>query len=276
LVRAFDSDGTSITGAFIRWQSDAPDVGTVAAPLTPTIDLGSFGIGAPNIACGTALPGTFHLDARTRATQGGHGEGAALDPAVREDINRSATFTVTGAPTTIALTASPSAMNCDGTATSTVSASVIDENGNSVADGQFVSFDVVAFGIANPLKATVKDGVATSVITPLASTQTSATVNVTASANEGKFFDLRTAKNAIRIDCNGSGAAAPAGVAPAPSGASAGASSAPSGVIRGPDTGSGSLGSGGGATGFAAWPLLALGLAATALAGLLIAVRRVR
>ena len=287
LIRVFDNDGTSITGAFIRWQSDNPDVGTVAAGLTPTIDLGTFGIGAPNIACGTSLPGTFHLDARTRSTQGGGrfpnpcldaplfacgGLGAVIDPAATEDINLKATFTVVGAPTTIALTAAPDTMPCDGVATSTISASVVDENGAPVADGQEVRFDVVAFGAANPIVAKVKGGVATTVVSPLASSQTSMTVNVTASANEGKFFDLQTAKNSIRIDCNGGGAAAIRGNAGAPAGGGAGANAAPAtGSIKAPDTGFGPAGA---VAGVGVWPLLALAMLGAALSALRFAVRK--
>lgn len=274
LVRAFDSDGTSMTGAFIRWQSDNPEIGTVAAPLTPTIDLGTFGLGAPNIACGTAIPGTFHLKATTLANQKGD-SGAVLDPNVVAGIDRFATFTVAGAPATIGLTASPDAMPCDGTGTSMVTASVIDENGDPVADGQVVNFDVVAFGTADPLKAKVKNGVATSVIAPLASAQTSVTVNVTASANEGKFFDLQTAKNSIRIDCNRGGAAAPAGVTSGAGSGGAPANSAPSGAIRGPDTGSGPVRFGNGASGFGPWPFVALALAAAIVAGLRFALKKV-
>lgn len=276
LVRVVDSDGTSISGAYIKWESDAPDIGTTATGLTPTIDLGTFGIGAPNIACGTALPGTFHLSATTLKKQNTDGTGLPFDPEV-VTLTRKSTFTVVGAPATIALTATP--VSCDGTATTTVSASVIDENGDPVADGQVVDFDVVAFGTANPIHAKVKDGVATSVVSPLASAQTSVTVNVHASANQGKFFDLQTAKNSIRIDCNnpasGGGAAAGAGGAPAGGGAAAGSVAQASG-IHGPDTGSGPLESHRVAGGLDLWSLTALGLVGMALAGASMVARKVR
>ena len=111
LVRAFDSDGTSITGAFIRWQSDAPDVGTVAAPLTPP-HLGSFGIGAPNIAQDGASRRSTSM--RGRAPPGRPRRRGSWIGGPR--ISRVPPRSPGGAPATIALTASPSAMNCDGAA----------------------------------------------------------------------------------------------------------------------------------------------------------------
>jgi hypothetical protein len=280
LVRALDSDGTAITGAFIRWKSDAPDIGTTATGLTPTIDLGTFGLGAPNIACGTAIPGTFHLEALTLQTQKSDGTGALVDTESLR-MSRTSTFTVAGAPTQIALTAAPAEMACDGKSTVTVSANVVDENGDPAADGQIVDFDVVALGTANPLHAKVKGGIATSVITPLASAETSVTVNVTASANEGKFFDLKTAKNSIRIDCNkvpGTGTAAgPGGAAAGADGASAGGRAGviqPTGSIHGPDTGSGPRAIAREIDGFAAWSLICLALGGAALASARFAIRR--
>ena len=107
------------------------------------------------------------------------------------------------------------------------------------------------------------------------SSQTSVTVNVAASANEGKFFDLQTAKNSIRIDCNGA-AAVTSGGGSAPAGGNAGANTAPAGVIRGPDTGSGSFQVDGQPGGLDIWPLMALGLAAAVLTGLRFAARKIR
>src|SRR5207248_8988777 len=59
LASVTDSDGTAIIGAFLRWQSDNPEIGTAALPLVPTLDTGTLGYAAPNLLCGTAGGGTI-------------------------------------------------------------------------------------------------------------------------------------------------------------------------------------------------------------------------
>ena len=58
LAIAKDIEGNAVTGAIILWSTDDKNKGVMAAPLTPTLDLGSFGFGAPNILCGTVNTGT--------------------------------------------------------------------------------------------------------------------------------------------------------------------------------------------------------------------------
>ncbi|MDE3095983.1 MAG: hypothetical protein KGK07_08280, partial [Chloroflexota bacterium] len=87
--------------------------------------------------------------------------------------------TVTGAPATIALTASPAAIPCDGKSTSTVTAKVTDSAGNNVVDGTSVTFSVVALGTANPINTTTTGGSASSVITPLSGNTAGTVVTVT-------------------------------------------------------------------------------------------------
>ena len=82
-------------------------------------------------------------------------------------LARTQDVTVTGVPASVALTASPAQIACDGTQTSTVTAKVTDSAGNNVADGTTVTFNVVALGTANPINAMTTGGSATSVITPL-------------------------------------------------------------------------------------------------------------
>jgi hypothetical protein len=104
---------------------------------------------------------------------------------------RNATLTVTGVAGSIALQASPAAIFCDGTATSTVTAHVTDSAGNNVVDGTPITFSVVALGTANPINTTTTGGTATSVITPLGNAGEGVVVTVTSG----------TAASSIRIDC---------------------------------------------------------------------------
>lgn len=125
VVRAFDADGTQITGAFIVWQSDSPGVGTAANGLVPTLDAGSLGLVSPNIICGAAGPGTFTVTAQTVRTQGLSNTGAVLDPAA-EIVSASETFnalielpTATPANTATAIATSTATSTHKATATPT-------------------------------------------------------------------------------------------------------------------------------------------------------------
>jgi len=168
LAIAKDIEGNAVTGAIINWDTDDHDKAQMAAPLTPTLDLGSFGFGAPNIICGTKKTGTVEVkaDISRRIDSGGQhipdfDPGAALAKATKE-------FSVVGVPAAITLTAAPSELACDGVASSTISATVLDAQGSPVAAGQAVRFDVQVLGSANPVGAkTDGKGVATSVVTPL-------------------------------------------------------------------------------------------------------------
>ncbi len=60
-------------------------------------------------------------------------------------------ITVIGAPDAMTLTASPAAIACDGMTSSTVSAALVDDEGNPVVDGTDVRFEVVALGISDPI-----------------------------------------------------------------------------------------------------------------------------
>ena len=167
LAVAKDIDGNAVTGAVINWETDDPDKAVMAAPLTPTLDLGSFGFGAPNIICGTTNTGTVTVRAEidsnlTTAVIG-------FDPGATKGAYAETSFTVVGVPASMTLAADPAAITCDGTATSTVSATIVDAAGTPVLAGTKVHFSVVVLGTANPIDATTNDkGVATTVVTPLA------------------------------------------------------------------------------------------------------------
>jgi hypothetical protein len=68
---------------------------------------------------------------------------------VPDDDTSTVDLTVVGAPASVVLTASPTEIACDGTASSTVTATVTDADGNNVANGTPVNFSVVALGTAN-------------------------------------------------------------------------------------------------------------------------------
>ncbi len=208
-----DSDGIPVTNAFVEWSTDDEDLAVVARPLTPTIDLGAFGFGAPNILCGTKKPGTVTVKAKIVRTAMGvtFDEAAELDEGTIQ-------FTVKGLPDSIQLKAEPQTLVCDGQAASKVSATVLDAAGNPVAAGQKVRFDVRVLGTASPITATTNaDGVATSTVTPLAGG--TAGVPVVVSAGD--------VQASILISCS---AAAPAGEA-APPPAPPPAPPAPSGGV---------------------------------------------
>ena len=97
-------------------------------------------------------------------------------------VTRTQDFTVTGVPATIALTASPAAIACNGASHSTVTALVTDSAGNNVPDGTVVTFSVVSQGTANPINTTTTAGVATSTVTPLSGDISGVVVNVSSGA----------------------------------------------------------------------------------------------
>ncbi len=225
---ALDDDDATEEGA------DADAIANPNSWTTATVDAGDVGIAGFAVVCGDEDPGEGIVT--VTINDGTAGEESA-------DV----TITVAGAPANVALTASPAAINCDGTASATVSATVTDADGNNVVDGTNVNFSVVALGIASPINADTTDGVASSTITPLSAGVAGVTVVVSSG----------DASASIRVDCNP--AAAPTagpGASPTP----------PGGVIGGPDTGSGGYLGQDSSAGFPMWTLVALTLGAVALA----------
>jgi hypothetical protein len=211
-----------------------------------TVEGGSAGVGAFAVICSDEASGEGTVTATINDGTAGE-EDASVD------------ITVVGPPAAVALTVSPAIIACDGTASSTVTATVTDEEGNNVANGTNVNFSVVALGTTNPINAGTIDGVATSQVTPLSGTIAGVTVIVT--AGEGS----ETAQASIRVDCN-----IPAVIATA----IATASITPGTGIGGPDTGSGGY-TGQDSAGFPTWILVALALGSVALVGGGLVTRRV-
>jgi hypothetical protein len=157
-----DSDGTVLTYAQVAYETDDPDMAHLAKPLTPSL-VSALGVVAPNVLCGGEGSGTFTL----RATIS-HGvkEGIITNPSARVR-HAEVEIKLQGPPTNMVLSASPSSLVCDGTAESTVSATLTDAEGNPAVDGNIVRFDVKALGVASPIEAKSAAGAATTKVKPL-------------------------------------------------------------------------------------------------------------
>jgi hypothetical protein len=330
IAKALDNEGNEVVGALLEWEHPiipttykgsldlppfAPAGATylhvgptlqagVALPQTPTLDLGSgVGIGFPQFVCGLQEPGTFE----TRVWFSGTGDSSVTQPPGRNEVE-TLKIKVVGPAEKITLTADPPQIDCNGTSSSKVTATVTTADGEPVANGLDVNFSVVALGTANPLKADSSGGSASTTVTPLAGAGTLGPKGVTVTvsvdgARRGDIFtrthdlelpltdalrgfvgeplapplyvfpppEVQKLESSILVACSGS--LGPGGEQPA-GGAEAGA--APSGGragIRGPDTGSG----GASAPGAAGWlTLVALAAGAAVLGGARLALRRVR
>jgi hypothetical protein len=179
LATVTDDDGTELAGIYVDWSSDDTDVANLNLDKSISWALES-GTVAANLFCGNET-GTATITADIGV------EDAEVD------------VTVIGAPDAMTLTASPASITCDGVNSSTVSATLVDSDGNKVVDGTKVRFEVVALGIADPITAKTAGGAgaAESKITPLSGVSAGVVVLVTALDADG---DVALEGN-IRIDC---------------------------------------------------------------------------
>lgn len=115
---------------------------------------------------------------------------AGVPPATVEPLPTLDPSITPGPPERIELRADPQALACDGESASTVTARVLDEAGQPVADGTEVTFSVQALGTADPIDAETSAGEAQTSVTALGE-GVGVVVNVSA---EG-------AAASIRIDC---------------------------------------------------------------------------
>jgi hypothetical protein len=226
-----DDDGVELTRILVDIFEDDDDIAQVGDSTGVTVDAGDIGTAAFAVVCGGDTTGTAIITAEAG------GEDADVEIAV------------VGAPAAIVLTAAPPSIICNGTNSSTVTATVTDDEGNTVAGGTNVNFSVVALGTANPINFGTVEGVASSQITPLAGTIAGVTVVVTAGDAEAS----------ILINCNTPDAPGTP-IAPAPT-------ATPGGGITGPDTGNGGYLGQDSSSGVSAWMLIALALGAVALVG---------
>ena len=227
IVVATDNDGTVLTRESVTIETGDTDIAAIGDTTGVTVDGGDSGTAFFAVVCGQDDAGETTVDAT------GAGEDASAD------------LTVVGPAANVTLTASPAQIACDGSQTSTVSATVTDSEGNNVANGTSVTFSVVALGTANPINATTTDGVATSTITPLSG----ATAGVTVVVSAGD------ASSSIRVDCS----------LPVPTVVVPGASPTPGTGVRPPDTGNGGYLGQDSTAGFPMWTLVALALGSFAL-----------
>ena len=180
-AKVTDSDGTVLTYAQVEFTSSDPDMADFAKPLTPSL-VSALGVLAPNVLCGKEDTGTVTLRA---AISHGVKEGVLTNPSARER-HAEVEVKVQGPPTNMVLSASPSSLVCDGTASSTVSATLTDAEGNPAVDGNTVRFDVKALGIASPIEAKSAGGAATTKVTPLSDLAKGVTVKATLLLTEGE------------------------------------------------------------------------------------------
>jgi len=293
--RVQDKTGQNIIGSWVEWSTDDPSLGILAAPQTPTLNLGSFGFGAPQVFCGIGGAGTVTVKGKivTGAL------GLTLDPNIQPD-EFELEITLLGKPATMNLTVTPAVLNCDGVAGATVSANVLTAAGENAANGTAVGWSVQVLGTASPLASTVGDGTTKTLVTPFAASDTGVPVVASVgpktlithpletvadgSDDDGDTVvdDRGSATNPAEFDADVDilvpnpdhfeastlvvcGAGSGAGAGTTPGGQPGAGSTAPGGTIAGPDTGTGGDIDGRGALGV--WPVVALFVAAMALAG---------
>lgn len=266
LIKSLTKAGEEVIGVLFDWEpvfststnEDESDIGGVALGSTPTLDTGAIGIGFPQFVCGKDKPGTLTLKATVNGLLSGNADGES------EEID----ITVVGPPASMTLAAEPKAIACDGTQTSTVTATLKTADGGNPANGADVAFSAVALGSVNPLSANSADGKATTVVSPLSGLNRG--VTVLAEVDDVSLDN--PIKGSVLIECLPGGAAPPPAGGQQPGGGAAPGSGRPGGVITGPDTGSGGDLDGRGA--LSAWPAVALFVGAMGLAGARFALRR--
>ncbi len=276
VAAAQDNDGLPVVGALLQWNhpfvhsdglsligqlpADPVPQGGVALAATPTIDTGPLGISFPQFVCGGSETGD--LKEKVSFVTGLDGGGT-----IEREAFTNVVVHVVGPPSTVTLAADPPVVDCNGTNSSKVTATVSTAAGLPVADGVDVNFRVDVLGTANPLVTNSGKGAASTTVTPFASGNGATGVPVVVTAG-----DVQTS---ILVQCSGAvaGAAAPPPAPGAPGGGTApAAGGGPTGTITGPDTGSGGAAGGQGALSW--WPVLALAAGAVALTGVRFAVKR--
>ena len=261
VIKALDDNNNEVVGSLFEWDhvfgygpgkvhTGTPETpqGGVALPQTPTVDLGSVGIGFVQFVCGGQEPGDLKLSAHFVKTTDGN---------VHEDTKKDITITVIGPPASMTLAVDPPVIACDGSSSSKVSATVKTADGENAANGADVKFDVQVLGTAKPIVADTTAGVASTVVTPLsgAGTDPAGARGVPVIVTAGDV------QSSILVGCSDIPAPAAGGGA-APSGGAGAGAGAPRGTIGGPDTGSGGADAQGS---LSWWPVLGLAAAGIAL-----------
>jgi hypothetical protein len=192
IARALDVNGTSIAGAWFDWTVDNAGVptnpltfetdgavptnfdaeGMLSNPLVPTLDMGTFGFGAPNILCAPEQGATGTVTVRATLASVAPG-GLTVDPGANSSAFGEVTFNVHDLPTVMKLSATPQALVCDGTAATTISALLTDSAGFPAIAGSAVHFAISEISVGGGAPAmlsidavTDRFGIATAAITP--------------------------------------------------------------------------------------------------------------
>jgi hypothetical protein len=172
-AKVLDDDGTQLAAAWTAWTISNEDSAAVALPDAPALDLSGAGLGivAPNVLCGLTEAGEITLTGRIVVGPQTDPENnpdarAGLDPQAA-DKDAEVELTVKDPPTSMALSASPASLACDGVNSSTISAALTDADGENAVNGNRVHWETKALGTVNPLESGTGDGVATTVLTPL-------------------------------------------------------------------------------------------------------------
>jgi len=92
-----DSDGTPLTAAIVRWQTDDAGKAVVAQEYMWTADLGAAGLVARNVLCGTDSPGQVAVTASISKFTYIAGTQAGIDIAAGSDSDSVAETVVSGA-----------------------------------------------------------------------------------------------------------------------------------------------------------------------------------
>ena len=267
IARVSDAAGQNITQAWVHWGGTGVDY-TAADPgigepahlglgATPTLDLGGFGFGAPQVLCGTQGTGDLEVTARIEKVAQ-QANPLLVDPNAGVDQFR-LPITVIEPPSVMTLAADPPSLDCNGTNTSTIKATLTNADGDLVPNGQNTRFSVQVLGTVNPLVANTTDGIASSVLTPLRGDASVGVPVIVTMEPENSSYDPIT--SSILVRCTG--AVAPAQTTPG-AGPQPGAGT-PAGTIRPPDTGSGGDLDGRGAQ--SGWAVAGLFIGAMALVG---------
>jgi hypothetical protein len=248
-VQVKDADGTGLTLIPVEWESRDEDI------LVPGFDeqFSLFNSGlllGPNLMCSGPSPGEATVDVSVRRGPNGQGSVSVL----RTELS----WTVIGRPAQMVAYAEPATIDCNGVNTTNVNVHVLDARANPGVGGRDVRFDLQVLGTANPIVATTNgDGVATSVVTPLAQEGTTGVPVIITGP-----LEMATT---VMVNCQvGAGTGVPGTGSPPPTtgGGAGGAGTGRPGGIIGPDTGTGGLGGG-----LPVWPAVALFVAAMGLIG---------
>ena len=161
-ARTSDTDDTDPIGSWWHWEVDDDSKGVVAAADTPTLDLGSFGFGAPQVFCRTSGPSQVTLTMETRA---GPLTLSSFD-AFRNNGPHQARVYRPGQAGFDGALRHAGEVACDGTASADVSAFLITSEGKPDESGAQVHWLAQALGINDPINSKTVNGTATTKVTP--------------------------------------------------------------------------------------------------------------